>query len=120
MNIVRTLTLRHLKENKGRTVVTILGIIVAVAMITAVFVGMSSLLNVTGQAMRNKTGDYEFQAYVNDSSIEKLKKDSRVKTVGIGVNSENTNDHREVCSPAGHDSSIYTTTYVAGDENYFI
>lgn len=119
MNIVRTLTLRHLKENKGRTVVTILGIIVAVAMITAVFVGMSSLLNVTGQAMRNKTGDYEFQAYVNDSSIEKLKKDSRVKTVGIGVNSENTNDHREVCSPAGHDSPIYTTTYVAGDENYF-
>ncbi len=119
MNIVRTLTLRHLKENKGRTVVTILGIIVAVAMITAVFVGMSSLLNVTGQAMRNDTGNYEFQAYVNDSSIEKLKKDSRVKTVGIGVNSENTNDHREVCSPAGHDSSIYTTTYVAGDENYF-
>lgn len=119
MNIVRTLTLRHLKENKGRTVVTILGIIVAVAMITAVFVGMSSLLNVTGQAMRNDTGDYEFQAYVNDSSIEKLKKDSRVKTVGIGVNSENTNDHREVCSPAGHDSPIYTTTYVAGDENYF-
>ena len=48
MNIVRKLTLRHLKENKGRTVVTILGIIVAVAMITAVFVGMSSLLNVTG------------------------------------------------------------------------
>lgn len=81
MNIVRTLTLRHLKENKGRTVVTILGIIVAVAMITAVFVGMSSLLNVTGQAMRNDTGNYEFQAYVNDSSIEKLKKDSRVKTV---------------------------------------
>lgn len=119
MNIVRKLTLRHLKENKGRTVVTILGIIVAVAMITAVFVGMSSLLNVTGQAMRNNTGDYEFQAYVNDSSIEKLKKDSRVKTVGIGVNSENTNNHREVCSPAGHDSSIYTTTYVAGDENYF-
>lgn len=119
MNIVRTLTLRHLKENKGRTVVTILGIIVAVAMITAVFVGMSSLLNVTGQAMRNDTGNYEFQAYVNDSSIEKLKKDSRVKTVGIGVNSENTNDHREVCSPAGHNSSIYTTTYVAGDENYF-
>ena len=74
MNIVRKLTLRHLKENKGRTVVTILGIIVAVAMITAVFVGMSSLLNVTGQAMRNNTGDYEFQAYVNDSSIEKLKK----------------------------------------------
>lgn len=119
MNIVRKLTLRHLKENKGRTVVTILGIIVAVAMITAVFVGMSSLLNVTGQMMKYDTGDYEFQAYVNDSSIEKLKKDSRVKTVGIGVNSENTNNHREVCSPAGHDSSIYTTTYVAGDENYF-
>mgnify|MGYP000784207114 FL=1 len=89
MNIVRKLTLRHLKENKGRTVVTILGIIVAVAMITAVFVGMSSLLNVTGQAMRNITGDYDFTAsvYTDDSTeriegISKIKNDGELKKVG--------------------------------------
>lgn len=89
MNIVKTLTLRHLKENKGRTVVTILGIIVAVAMITAVFVGMSSLLNVTGQSMKQTTGDYDFTASAyNDDSTEriegtsKIKNDSELKKVG--------------------------------------
>ena len=44
MNIVNKLTLRHLKENKGRTLVTTFGIIVSVAMITAVFVAMASCL----------------------------------------------------------------------------
>lgn len=89
MNIVRKLTLRHLKENKGRTVVTILGIIVAVAMITAVFVGMSSLLNVTGQMMKYDTGDYDFTAsvYTDDSTeriegISQIKNDGELKKVG--------------------------------------
>lgn len=85
MNIVRTLTLRHLKENKGRTVVTILGIIVAVAMITAVFVGMSSLLNVTGQAMRNITGDYDFSTYTETTDTLKIKNESELKKLVLGM-----------------------------------
>lgn len=36
-NIVHLLTGRHLRENKGRTVITILGIAVSAAMLTAVF-----------------------------------------------------------------------------------
>ena len=36
MNIVNKLTLRHLKENKRRTLVTIIGVIISVAMLTAV------------------------------------------------------------------------------------
>ena len=90
MNIVRTLTLRHLKENKGRTVVTILGIIVAVAMITAVFVGMSSLLNVTGQAMRNITGDYDFSTYTETTDTLKIKNESELKKVGFGYDYDYT------------------------------
>ncbi|QCT06182.1 ABC transporter permease [Ruminococcus bovis] len=83
MNIVRKLTLRHLKENKGRTVVTILGIIVAVAMITAVFVGSSSLLNVTGQMMKYTTGDYDFTASAyNDDSTERIEGTSKIKNDG--------------------------------------
>ena len=49
MKIVNKLTLRHLKENKGRTVVTTLGICVSVAMITAVFVAAASLMNLFGE-----------------------------------------------------------------------
>lgn len=90
MNIVRTLTLRHLKENKGRTVVTILGIIVAVAMITAVFVGMSSLLNVTGQIMKQTTGDYDFSTYTETTDTLKIKNESELKKVGFGYDYDYT------------------------------
>ena len=41
MNIINKLTLRHLKENKKRTVVTIIGIIISVAMITATCVSVT-------------------------------------------------------------------------------
>lgn len=37
MNIVQKLTTAHLKANVRRTVTTILGIVISVAMITAVF-----------------------------------------------------------------------------------
>ena len=36
MNIVNKLTVRHLKQNKRRTLVTIIGVIISVAMVTAV------------------------------------------------------------------------------------
>ena len=36
MNVVSRVTVRHLKENKKRTVVTILGIMLSVALITAI------------------------------------------------------------------------------------
>lgn len=36
MNIVNKLTIRHLKQNKRRTLITIIGVIISVAMVTAV------------------------------------------------------------------------------------
>jgi len=36
MNIVNKLTIRHLQQNKRRTLVTIMGVIISVAMVTAV------------------------------------------------------------------------------------
>lgn len=42
MNIMNRLTLKHIKKNKARTIVTIIGIIISVAMLTAVMTGMKS------------------------------------------------------------------------------
>ena len=42
MNIISKLTLRHLLENKKRTIVTILGIAASTALITAILVGIFS------------------------------------------------------------------------------
>ncbi|MED1785746.1 FtsX-like permease family protein [Brevibacillus fortis] len=45
MNIVNQLTLRYMKQNKSRTLVTIIGVIISVAMLTAVFSISSSFMD---------------------------------------------------------------------------
>ena len=71
MNIVNKLTLRHLKENKGRTIVTILGIIVSVAMITAVFVAGASFLDFMGNDWYLSDGHYHFKVTSDYKDLKK-------------------------------------------------
>lgn len=58
MNIINRLTLRQMKFNKRRTVVTILGAIVSVAMITAVSTFMTSFLGVMRDQVASNEGDW--------------------------------------------------------------
>ena len=83
MNIVNKLTLRHLKENKGRAVVTTLGICVSVAMITAVFVAVASLMNLFGEIQLLTKGHQHAVLTVNELQVEKLKADDRIERVGL-------------------------------------
>ncbi len=86
MNIVKKLTLRHLKENKGRTIITVFGICVSVAMITAVFVSVASFMRFYGEASVFETGKHHAEFYaLNDEQLAKLKSDSRIETVGISA-----------------------------------
>lgn len=88
MKIVNRLTLRHLKENKSRTVVTTLGICVSVAMITAVFVAAASLMNLFGEIQLLTKGHQHAVLTVNESQFEKLEKDDRIERIGLRM-SEN-------------------------------
>ena len=88
MNIVNTLTIRHLKENKGRTLVTTMGIIVSVAMITAVFVALSSFMNLFAE-ITYLGGHYEATLDVNQTQLEQIKKDERISNIGIMYEPEN-------------------------------
>ena len=90
MNIVNKLTIRHLKENKGRTVVTTLGICVSVAMITAVFVAMASFLNLFGEIGLITSGkwDAEFN-HLNQKQVQQIEKDSRISKTGLEYSDEN-------------------------------
>ncbi|WP_409174113.1 ABC transporter permease [Brevibacillus fortis] len=45
MNIVNQLTLRYMKKNKSRTLVTLIGVVISVAMLTAVFSISSSFMD---------------------------------------------------------------------------
>lgn len=83
MNIVNTLTKRHLKENKSRTVVTASGICVSVAMITAVFVAIASFLNLIGDITLISGGNRHAELYVNYVQLQELKNDDRISKVGV-------------------------------------
>ncbi|MCH5317340.1 MAG: ABC transporter permease [Eubacterium sp.] len=83
MNIIKKLTLRHLGKNKGRTIVTTLGICVSVAMITAVFVSIASFMNFYGKMAAFDGGNWHARFY--DLSLEqvaKLKTNSELESVG--------------------------------------
>ncbi len=58
MNIVNKLTLRHLKRNKKRTLVTIIGTIVSVAMITAVATLSVSFLDLMQRQLIADEGEW--------------------------------------------------------------
>ncbi|RLJ86608.1 ABC transporter permease [Planococcus citreus] len=70
MNIVNKVTVRHLKENKRRSLVTIIGAIISVAMITAVAtLGVSFLdLLIRGDIERNGEWHVQYQ----DANVEQL------------------------------------------------
>lgn len=83
MSIIQKLTISHLKKSKGRTVVTILGICVSVAMITAVFVSITSLMNYISDVSVYNDGSWEIAAdNVSESQYDKLISDSSVSEAG--------------------------------------
>jgi putative ABC transport system permease protein len=54
MNIMNVLTVRHMKLNKRRTFVTIIGVALSVCMITAVATFTSSFLNLLQRIRRRE------------------------------------------------------------------
>ena len=70
MNIVNKLTLRQLKKNKRRTIVTVFGVVISVAMIMAVTTIGISFLDMFKRSVINQEGAWEAQ-YKN-VEVEKL------------------------------------------------
>lgn len=115
MNIVNKLTLRHLKENKGRTLVTTFGIIVSVAMITAVFVAMASFLQLFADVSVVSEGNYAAELYdVKLSSLDELYKDERIKTVGLC-----DENYKQFKIDNGKSDRLATGSIGACDDGYF-
>lgn len=115
MNIVNKLTLRHLKENKGRTLVTTFGIIVSVAMITAVFVAMASFLQLFADVSVVSDGNYAAELYdVKLSSLDELYKDERIETVGLC-----DENYKQFKIDNGKSDRLATGSIGACDDGYF-
>ena len=108
MNVVKKLTLRHLSKNKGRTIITLIGICISVAMITAVFTAMASFLSFFGKAALFQDGDWHFEETdFSDDTINKTLADDRVESVirikpsydfVFKINGGNSKEDYEQCS----------------------
>lgn len=114
MNIVNKLTIRHLKENKGRTVVTTLGICVSVAMITAVFVALASFMNLFGEIELIASGNYQARiSDVSQAQLAELKQDKRIAEIGIHEHDETSFQLRD-----RKNDRLGTNGICIGDETY--
>ncbi|MCI9575905.1 MAG: ABC transporter permease [Clostridiales bacterium] len=81
MNIMQKLTLRQMLLNKRRTIVTIIGIMFSVALITAVSTFFGSFMDVFKQAEIATKGEWHVQyAGVAKSDVSKIAQDSNTKS----------------------------------------
>ena len=84
MNIIMKLTLRHLKSNLKRTIVTIFGIMVSTALITAMLTGIYSAFMFVGDVSIYVDGNQhaDFKDLTEDE-YNKLKNDPSLSLVGV-------------------------------------
>ncbi|MFD0710862.1 ABC transporter permease [Paenibacillus sp. GCM10027626] len=84
MNIVNKLTIRHLRQNKKRTLVTIIGVIISVAMVTAVATLVFSFSDLMIRQSIADTGEWHVQYQdVNKEQLAAIHDDDATKTVTI-------------------------------------
>lgn len=84
MNIVNKLTLRHLKQNKRRTLVTLIGVIISVAMVTAVATLGFSFMELMKKQSISTNGEWHVQyRNVTKAQIEAIEADSATKTLVV-------------------------------------
>ncbi len=114
MNIMNKFTLRGLKKNKTRTIVTIIGVILSAAMITAVTTFASSIQNFLLDYAISSTGDWhlnididnltDYNKLSNDDRIESM---STVKEVGYAPLVNGNNEYKPYLYIMELDSSAF-------------
>ena len=84
MNIMSRLTLRHLAENKKRTVITILGIATSTALISAILLGVFSFFKFIGHIAVLRDGNVHAAFFeLTEKQALSLKNDGRIELAGI-------------------------------------
>ena len=82
MNIVNRLTLRNMQQNKRRTMVTIMGVIISVAMVTAVTTLGVSFMDLLQRLTIARDGEWHvLYRDVNQEQLQGIKQDEDTKTL---------------------------------------
>ena len=80
MNIFNKVTLKTLRKNKTRTIVTIIGIILSASMFTAITTSISSLQNYMVNVSIYNNGDWEGVLYYSqEETFDAIKDDDYIK-----------------------------------------
>ena len=80
MNIFRKYTRKSLAQNRSRTLVTIIGIILSMALLTAVIEGAYSGVKFMENVEIENSGSWEiYFSDMNDAKLDKLSKDQNIK-----------------------------------------
>lgn len=115
MNIVNKVTLRQLKENKRRTIVTIVGVIISVAMLTAVATIAVSFIDLLKRGEIASNGEWHVKyKNVDEEQISVIEKDSNIestflsKNYGFSYYEEGTNEYSPYMEIVGFDETAFT------------
>lgn len=85
-NIVHTLTLAQMRANPRRTLVTLVGVVLSVTMLTAVFAGADSFLNLLYRQAAQDNGTWHGRAFeTGEQVVENLSQDDRIDQLGLAA-----------------------------------
>lgn len=80
MNIVNKLTIRQMLKNKRQTLVTIIGVIISVAMVSAVAILATSFMNLMQKQVIAENGDWHVRyENVNEEQLQTIQTDKETK-----------------------------------------
>ncbi|OUQ89403.1 ABC transporter permease [Brevibacillus brevis] len=113
MNIVNQLTLRYMKKNKSRTLVTIIGVVISVAMLTAVFSISSSFMDMMQRnaiaysgkwqaAFLNVTGE-DVAVITNREAIERYDIDQKLGFARLSNSPNSVKPYLYITGHSNHD-----------------
>ena len=86
-NIIHTVTHAQMRANPRRTLVTLAGVVLSVTMLTAVFAGADSFLNLFYRQATQDHGTWQGRAFeTGEPVVQALLQDDRVDQLGLAAN----------------------------------
>lgn len=117
MSITKKLALRHLKQNKTRSVLTVLGITISVVMLTVIFTCATSFAHYYGERAINTNGNWHFFVKTGYESAKKyLLSDSSLKDIGFEKDLSTEEQSYKIYSDKAN--YLRTGTIYQGDVQY--
>ena len=117
MNIMAKLTLKHLLENKKRTVITIMGVAMSVALISSIFMGVASFFEFIADISIKTSGNTHAAFYeVTGEQADALRADDRIALAGVKDNNKKISGVR---LNSGREERLVVGNILHADEAFY-